>query len=72
MSVEINIHTKKCKINKTSEEKRSEYADLSEEKLIEIQAEAYYRALKRIEEEKKEQEVLEKKKLHHSTMIQQH
>lgn len=60
MSVEINIHTKGCKINKR--EKRSESTNMSEEKLIEIQAEAYYRAMKRIEEEKKGTDVLEKKK----------
>ena len=60
MSVEINIHTKKCKINKTSEEKQPGYANLSEEKLIEIQAEAYYRAMKRMEEEK--EKVVEKRK----------
>lgn len=55
MSVEINIHTKSCKVKRITEEKQSEYANLSEEKMIEIQAEAYYRAMKRIEEEKSSQ-----------------
>ena len=65
MSVEINIHTKKCKINKGSTRAPSECVNMSEEKMIEIQAEAYYRALKRIEEEKKEctkEKVVEKRK----------
>ena len=54
MSVEINIHTKKCKINKAGARTQPECVNMSEDKMIEIQAEAYYRAMKRIEEEKKE------------------
>lgn len=65
MGVEININTKSCKMKKTSGEKQSDYANMSEEKMIEIQVEAYYRALKRIEEEREKavkEEVVEKRK----------
>lgn len=62
MSVEINISTKKCKVKRAGEEIQSEYTNMSEEKMIEIQAEAYYRAMKRIEEEKEKQESPQKTK----------
>lgn len=65
MSVEINIHTRKCTVKKNNGKMQSECVNMSEEKLIEIQAEAYYRALKRIEEEKEEavkEKVVEKHK----------
>ena len=62
MSVEINIHTRKCTVKKNNGKMQSECVNMSEEKLIEIQAEAYYRALKKIEEEKKEQEPPQKVK----------
>lgn len=61
MSVEINIKTQKCTVKKNNGKMQPEHSNMSEEKFIEIQAEAYYRALKRIEEECIKEEVVEKR-----------